>query len=286
MTGTKVIKLRLDEGGTPEKLPELKQDVVGAVLKFMEDTAYRFSFGDQPDEYYDKALDATRGLNATSDQVQQLLETLEHKIEEEEASVPPEGKPINVPAGCYLKYKMGSGPVLSALMNNSSHEKFELATRLPISNLGYKLSGGRKITVNGDLGSHTGAKMSDGIIKVNGKVESCTGAGMSGGTIHITKGAGDSAGLGMIDGTIKVDGSVRNETGLAMKGGKIIIGRNAGEKTGDNMAGGEITVRGNTGKDTGWRMYDGTIDVYGKIQLSKSVFGGEVRHKGKKVAPK
>jgi hypothetical protein len=118
-----------------------------------------------------------------------------------------------------------------------------------------------RITVNGDLAEVCG--MSKGGIIVNGNVS----------LIHHIKGD-----------LVDVKGSVRKVFRIA--GGTIIV-RNDAEAVGEKMTGGRIFVGGSVKHAVGVEMTGGEIHLDGDFRnLSKTIRGGKIYHKGELIVDK
>ncbi len=122
-----------------------------------------------------------------------------------------------------------SGVFLSALINNSNEENFEVVTEHvfgEISWLGYDNK--KNILVTGDCGSWTGHKMREGKITVSANTANSTGNKMIGGEILVKGSSGYWTGEEMSGGVIRVKGDVKEYTGRQSVGGKIYVGGNIG----------------------------------------------------------
>lgn len=131
-----------------------------------------------------------------------------------------------------------------------------------------------KITVEGNVGVHTGAAMCGGELIIEGNASDWLGPEMSGGKIIVKGNAGHMVGsgyrgstIGMQGGEIIVHGNVKNETGHVMRRGLIAIGGNAGDFTGVNMLAGTIIVLGEMGIRAGAGMKRGSIICRSKTEL-------------------
>ncbi|MFH0860803.1 MAG: hypothetical protein V1921_06345 [Candidatus Altiarchaeota archaeon] len=221
MAGTKIIKLKLEEG-LGGKLPALKPGSVDAAIQLYEELTRKLAY-DFLQSNYGHVLDATKGLNIRSDQMQDVVSGLE-KLREGI------GHPHRV------------GLFLTALMQNSPDETFLIAPKRQISHLGYRLEGGKEITVEGSLDDYTGSDMKDGRIYVKGYAGSSTGEGMKGGEIIVEKSAKLSTGRLMAGGKVHIKGGSGTGTGAVMSGGEIIVDGTLSGETGAGMEGG--TIRG------------------------------------------
>jgi formylmethanofuran dehydrogenase subunit C len=134
-----------------------------------------------------------------------------------------------------------------------------------------------EITVNGNIGMHTGEKMNGGKIVVNGNSGGWTGSEMKKGTIEIHGDAGDYTAspyrgndLGMKGGLITVDGNVGTDVGCYLKGGIIKVKGNAGRFLGFHMSEGAIYIEKDCDVRTGALMTGGKIVVGGKLEILPS----------------
>ncbi|MFH0860870.1 MAG: hypothetical protein V1921_06680 [Candidatus Altiarchaeota archaeon] len=274
MTGTKVIKLKLDGDGAAGKLPRLRGSVVDEALVVFDTTEFNVV-----DEYRDALLGKTKELNADQKQLQEIVKRLEGRED-------------------VARYGTKAGILLTCLIENSSEREFEFRIQRQIDHVGYRLASDRKMTVKGNVGDFTGMEMKKGEVNINGNTTDHAGMGMEGGTINIRgdardhtgglmKGgtinvdgdAGADTGQGMTGGTVNVKGGSDARTGYEMEGGLITVGKDAGESTGRQMEGGRITVGGNTGILTGHSMRKGEIDVKGTVghEAGEQMSGGTIK---------
>ncbi|MFH0860805.1 MAG: hypothetical protein V1921_06355 [Candidatus Altiarchaeota archaeon] len=249
MTGTKVIKLKLEEGGR-DSLPELKDSVLRRALKVYE-AAPSSGFGLDSDDVqgvYDMMVQGTRGFNASPAQVEQVLTELEMAYSQDDA------------------YPEKVGLLLTALVHDSFHREFKISLQKdrPLNFIGYKLGKGKKIIINGevdDLAPH-----------------------LDGGEVEVFGNGGNHAGYGMTDGKVHIHRGVGVCAGECMRGGTLIVDKNAGDWTGARMVGGDLIIKGNAGEYTCNGMEGGRVDIGGRIKnLSDEIKGGEVYHKGEKI---
>ncbi|MFH0860860.1 MAG: hypothetical protein V1921_06630 [Candidatus Altiarchaeota archaeon] len=203
MTGTKVVKLKLEAGGD-DSLPLLKDPIAEKIATLYKDTADRYRT--DPSAQYMMVEPHTRKFNLNSGQIQTILLALEKTFGEDE------------------HFHWRAGIILSALINNSKDKEFRIKTATPLSCLGYNLKG-KKLVVDGDVGNLTGAHMINGELVVNGNAGDNTGWDMHHGRIRITGNAGARTGHHMSGDTIiKVEGDAGAETGHLMHDGVIDVG--------------------------------------------------------------
>ncbi|MFH0860776.1 MAG: hypothetical protein V1921_06210 [Candidatus Altiarchaeota archaeon] len=228
MTGTKVIKLMLEAGGS-EKLPALKETIVDAAIAAylkIASPGVVLRTGDLREEYFSTMKEATSDLNVNSRDLQRVYDVIFESRREER------------------DFSKKAGFFLSALIDNSSHNAFDITSAVPLDFIGFKLGVNKKLTLEGDVGKDAGMNL-------------------AGGEMHVHGNAGEEIGREMKLGKITVDGSVSGFAGYLMAGGDIMIMGNGGGATGDRMSGGNIHVKGNTGVQTGVSMTGGTIRVEG-----------------------
>ncbi|MFH0860832.1 MAG: hypothetical protein V1921_06490 [Candidatus Altiarchaeota archaeon] len=218
MTGTKVVKLRLEDSGTGG-LPNLKEGVVGRAVKLYEDSTC-----DVVNDYYAMMAEATRDFDVRPAELQRIIDIIEKKSE-----------------GDFDDNKKGA--FLTVLMQNSRSQAFRIKIKSPVSCLGVNLKGDKKITVVGDLLDETGACMEGGEIHVKGNVKDYTGSSMTGGKITVDGNAEDLTGTAMAGGIITVKGNVGENTSLHMTGGKLEVGGEIAGISG-RVHGGEIYNKG------------------------------------------
>ena len=132
--------------------------------------------------------------------------------------------------------------------------------------LGHALTKNSELTVNGDVGHFSGAKLAGGKLIVDGNTQDYAGCGMSKGLIEITGNANDYLGgafagdkKGMSGGTILVHGNSGNFTGDLLRRGTIMVVGNIGNYCASRMIAGTITNLGTIGKQVGVGMKRGTI---------------------------
>ncbi|MFH0860864.1 MAG: hypothetical protein V1921_06650 [Candidatus Altiarchaeota archaeon] len=198
MTGTKVVKLKL-EGGSGEKLPTLKDPTVEKAAELFK----KSELGDSVPLFFEQMVKKTKNLNASSAQLQAIILLMEEE--------------------CYNKssYPPLAGMFLTALINNSKTDNFEFELKKPVDSLGYQLEDGKEITVTANLGDWLGEQMTGGKINVRGYARHHVGAEMRGGEIHVDGTIKDYAADRMTGGRIHV-GEIRGEyTGHYMDGGTL-----------------------------------------------------------------
>ncbi|MFH0860862.1 MAG: hypothetical protein V1921_06640 [Candidatus Altiarchaeota archaeon] len=207
MTGTKVVKLKLDAEGVGDKLPKLKDPIVEAAVRVFDENEWvSDAFTD-----YNNLDEKLQGISVTEDGLNRVIEIIE-------ASHEPDGA-----------LKRNLGLFVTALVKNSPKNRFTVRAKNPLTYLGFAMDKGKGITVEGDVG---------------------------------------------------------DMTGYHMAGGRVTVKGNAKDGTGCNMVAGRIVVEGNARDGTGDMMKGGILDVLGEIrEISNNIYGGEVRHKGVKVAP-
>ncbi|MFH0860813.1 MAG: hypothetical protein V1921_06395 [Candidatus Altiarchaeota archaeon] len=254
MTGTKVIKLRL-EGGADSNLPKLREGIATELCVLYEQLPYTLSF-DVTNSNISK-LTETLGFDRgqlesiDSSQLQCVYDALEDRFKGDG----------NFGHKC--------GILLTYLMSHSRHNEFKLKVNKPLSRLGAYFTEGKKLTVVGDVKDYVGYKMRGGEITVKGSAGAWLGYEMEQGSILLEKNADTWA-------------------GNQMKGGRLHVKGNSGEWTGERMEGGILQVDGDSGEETGNNMDGGVINVNGKIAGVGRIFEdstGELRHRGVKIAP-
>ncbi|MFH0860806.1 MAG: hypothetical protein V1921_06360 [Candidatus Altiarchaeota archaeon] len=254
MAGTKIVKLRL-QGGSDDRLPSLKDSIVPENVIEAASTAFEKSvWSPLMVGMYDEAgrrikeADPENVLfgSLNSGQIQTLYQKLEESFKGDKE----------------YDYKMGT--FITQLMQRSTKSEFKLKVSSLLQCFGMNLSGGKKITVEGDLGNYAGLEMSDGQLIVDGSVGAWAGQGMTGGYLEI----GNNASSWL---------------GFKMNGGKIVVKGNVGDFAGERMDGGKIFVHGNAGKYAANFMKDGLMDIRGDVEEFGKIAGGTVHHRGRKV---
>jgi formylmethanofuran dehydrogenase subunit C len=120
---------------------------------------------------------------------------------------------ISGPAGIYL----------SALVNHAKEDRIMLRLRdyqRTFHFLGYRLSEGKTLILQGEVGDFIGAGLSGGHLVVEGSTGNWCGAGMMKGDIRVTENTGQNTGEWMRGGEIHVEGRIRS-VGKTLFGGKI-----------------------------------------------------------------
>ena len=115
------------------------------------------------------------------------------------------------------------GLYISALVNHCREKRILLNLkdyRRTFHFLGYRLTHGRTLILQGDAGDFAGAGLFGGTLVVKGSVGSWCGAGMLKGKIRVSKNAGLQTGEWMHGGEIRVDGQI-NGIGRELFGGEI-----------------------------------------------------------------
>ncbi|MFH0860842.1 MAG: hypothetical protein V1921_06540 [Candidatus Altiarchaeota archaeon] len=170
MTGTKVVKLKLEEG-VGGKLPKIREDPVEVALKLFDDTKYL-----GPGQFYHDTVKNTRGVSVSPEQLREILKHLEGRWDAD------------------YKYSARVGAFLTALIRNSEHESFRIKPQHRIHTLGVYLDREKEITVEGDVGDWLGDNMKAGTIIVKGDAGEYAGGDQHGGEIIVEGSAGPCAG--------------------------------------------------------------------------------------------
>ncbi|MFH0860833.1 MAG: hypothetical protein V1921_06495 [Candidatus Altiarchaeota archaeon] len=291
MTGTKVVKLKLDGGGA-ERLPHLKEGKIKQALELFDSVEYlkgsvNYQTNFDYEGYYRKVLEGAEMINASESEVQGILVALEAKRSEIDW------------------FDSHVGTFITAMMQGSKTQEFTLKPKYSLHSIGDYLQGDKKITVFGDMGT-IGRKITGGELIIKGNVFDFSGERMTGGKLIIDGFAGGDLGKemggGLIEaaevrgrllgcymwgGTIRIKGDAGDEIGANMSKGEIYVGGNAGDKLGDEMRGGKIVVEGEAGHKVGDWATGGQIIVGKKIKSLGAVYSQcEVIVAGEKVAPK
>ncbi|MFH0860867.1 MAG: hypothetical protein V1921_06665 [Candidatus Altiarchaeota archaeon] len=280
MTGTKIIKLKLEEGRASETLPQLMGDDLMAAVKIFK----RIEYGGNMHDYYDEALKATKKMNIVPAAMMELPNLLKQEHSSEE------------------NYGVTAGLYMTALMQNSPYSMFTVPNMPEVDGLGFKLKGDKRIIALGYVGKSLGSHMEGGSIHVMQSATDDVGLGMRGGEIRIDGNAGHRIGSRMEKGKITVIGYGCDKVADGMKGGKIEIGGSVGRGLGSHMEGGEIHVKGDVGMKLAFFMRGGKITVDGDIvsvsgttviaggksflRMEDEIFGGEIWNKGERIFPK
>jgi formylmethanofuran dehydrogenase subunit C len=123
-----------------------------------------------------------------------------------------------------------------------------------------------EITINGNVGMHTGEKMTGGKITVNGNAGGWLGGQMRGGIIEVHGDASDYL------------ASPYRGSDTGMKGGLIIVDGNVGSDSACYMRGGVLKIKGSSGRFLGYHMSEGTIYVEKECasRLAPCMTGGKI----------
>ncbi|MFH0860866.1 MAG: hypothetical protein V1921_06660 [Candidatus Altiarchaeota archaeon] len=286
MTGTKIVKLKLEGDGGTEKLPKLMDYAKDRQVMVALEAYRRVKKSGATEDVYAKVLENVKDLDVTPRKLQIILTELEKEFADEED----------------LVYGGKAGLLLSALIQSSKHKTFHLSPLKRLDNLGFKLPEGKKlilddaeywnlghammggkVVVRGNGGDYLGLGMKAGEILVEGGTNSGAGYHMHGGTITVEGDSGIQTGYLMQGGTLKVRGSAGLELGARMMGGRIEVGGDAKDNVGVDMEAGEIEVKGNAGHWTGHEMKGGTITIGKNVGegTGRHARNGEIRVGGK-----
>ncbi|MFH0860796.1 MAG: hypothetical protein V1921_06310 [Candidatus Altiarchaeota archaeon] len=198
MTGTKIIKLRLDEEGVGQKLPKLKEGTLETCRRVFK--AHDPRMGHLG---YDDMIEATKDLDVDSEQLENILRDLHVNHSQDR------------------KFGEIAGLLLSALVHNSRQDEFEIETPVPLDYVGHRLSKGKTLTIKGDVGDNAGDGMDGGVMNINGNAGSAVGNSMCDGTINVSGYSGNYTGSNMHSGRINVKKETGGMTGAYMGGGII-----------------------------------------------------------------
>jgi len=116
-----------------------------------------------------------------------------------------------------------AGLYVAALVNCSQQNHILLRLKdyqRTLHFLGYQLTKGKSLILQGDGGDFTGAGLNGGRLEVQGSAGNWCGAGMLEGEIWVSKHTGQNTGEWMQGGEIHVDGQVRS-VGKTLFGGRI-----------------------------------------------------------------
>jgi hypothetical protein len=257
-----------DEGEKAVRVPQVAED---QTLKRLKEAFLKVHCNDIliRRQYYDAYMDAVRGLEYTSKDVEKFgialaeFQDMEH-------------------------FALKAGYFLSALINNCPDGDFVVHTGHLDREIGFLgLFNTKNITIEGDAGGTLGYRMESGRIIVEGNANGAAGTSMKAGEIVINGDAAQTLGQGMKGGKITVRGNSLSHAGWLMENGEVVICGNSGNALGGSMKGGKITVRGNAGNSVGIAMTGGQILVEGDCgSLADNIRGGKIFHKGKLIFPK
>ncbi|MFH0860785.1 MAG: hypothetical protein V1921_06255 [Candidatus Altiarchaeota archaeon] len=215
MTGTKIIKLRLDDGGVADRLPQLKDNALDEVVEkavgLFERTempreweeGFSPGWSEEPWNYKKIILEEGKKLDVTPSQLQLILTSLESRFPDEEG------------------FGERLGIFLTALIEGSTHEEFTLRPTTLLSDFGYQLEADKNITVEGDVGDNNFYRVKKAKIHVKGNAGDEIGHDLDGGHILIDGDCGEGCGRRMKKGKIEVGGKIENTYGCARYGGQV-----------------------------------------------------------------
>jgi formylmethanofuran dehydrogenase subunit C len=220
---------------------------------------------------YDDASRLLKGMDCSPEDVQRFC-VASKQFEDEE----------------YFSDKLGV--FLSALINTSSHDDFELS----LGHLDSRLD---------SLCEYNSKN-----VKVIGNVGDSFGLSMIGGSLTLVGNAGEGVGRYMEGGRISVSGDVEQDLARCMEGGEIVIKGDAGipgdakllevfgivHKTGiaQSMKDGLVVIKGNVFSQVGQGMKGGEIHVlgdmtvFGDMDVIGEVEAGRICHKGMVIVDK
>ncbi|MFH0860856.1 MAG: hypothetical protein V1921_06610 [Candidatus Altiarchaeota archaeon] len=214
MTGTKVVKLKLEDNGQADKLPKLKDPLTKEIAKIFEETGYwqlGASGRDAPEFYYLVVQEKTEKYDVSPEELQLILADIEGGDRSR------------------AWFDRCAGIFLTALVNNSSRDEFRITPQIKLDGIGYRLQKGKKITVDGDVGGWVGQYMEGGTLIVNGNADDALGEGMEDGRVIVTGSAGNNVGFHMADGYIEIGKETDVFTGDRAEGGKILVKGKVGQ---------------------------------------------------------
>ncbi|MFH0860800.1 MAG: hypothetical protein V1921_06330 [Candidatus Altiarchaeota archaeon] len=166
MEPTKVVKLKLDGGGTPEKLPKLMEPGEKEPLELYRMTRYSGKDVEAAGEFYDLIWAKTEGWELSNEKIQKTLTRLEK--------------------GCGHEpdFRQKAGVFISALLNRAENNDLRLESKIPLDFLGFRF-GKTVLVVYGDTGEYTAAQVEHATIQVNGNVGKYAGDGMQNGMLDV-----------------------------------------------------------------------------------------------------
>jgi hypothetical protein len=170
-----------------------------------------------------------------------------------------------------------TGPVVSLMINSSSHGRFLLSLDHLDTRLKDLCEGNRKdVVIRGHVGLSLGYRMERGSILLEGDAGHNLGEEMEGGSIVVNGDVGEKLGYGMKGGLITVNGDAGKDphwwgfgTGYGMGAGMIIVNGFAHGRVGEKMSGGEIHLNGDYGDIDRERIISGRIFHKGKLMVDK-----------------
>ncbi|MFH0860827.1 MAG: hypothetical protein V1921_06465 [Candidatus Altiarchaeota archaeon] len=238
MTGTKVVKLKLEDAGGGN-LPKLK-DTVLAILE----TAYK-SFEHKPEDVrsdrYAFALASLVGVDANEARVRSKKtlismsnvncdeRTIQAFIDKSLISHQREGE-----------FQGKAGIFLNALISTSPEEKLTLDLRkLKRMNNLCSFMEDKDVTLIGDVGDWTAYAAWSGKVTIKGNAGNGTGCALIGATVIVEGDAGDDTARSAEGGEIHIKGDCGMHTGEFMKGGKLLVNGKIAELS-DKIKGGEV----------------------------------------------
>ncbi|MFH0860849.1 MAG: hypothetical protein V1921_06575 [Candidatus Altiarchaeota archaeon] len=222
MSGTKIVKLKLEGDGTGQKLPDLRQNPMEKALSAYELIEEQLDINGD----FRHVSELLGDVDVKPSQLQQIITKLEEKHALED------------------RYPSKAGLIVNTLIRKSTSTVFKFKNTQTLNLIGFELEGDKKVTMEGNAGPLSGAHMKDGELHVKGNVGQAAGHQLEGGMIIIDGNADRDIGWDMMGGVIHVKKNAQKCAGREMKAGLLIVDGNTGEHTGSGMTGGRIEVGG------------------------------------------
>lgn len=161
---------------------------------------------------YTTAVETLQGIDFTVDDLEDVCLELD--------AVDGVSTPLGAPSGLFI----------AAMCNQVEARDIRLNLRVLTRRwpfLGYRLPGGRRLQLDGDVGDFVGALLEGGEVMVAGNAGDYAGIGMTSGLLHVRHSTGQHTGEGMRGGTMRVNGQIgrlgRVKQGLIYEGKRQVF---------------------------------------------------------------
>jgi hypothetical protein len=142
---------------------------------------------------YATAMDMLQGIDFTVEDLEEVCLELD--------AVDGVMTPLGAPSGLFIAAMCNHVQADDIVLNVQAFTR-----RWPF--LGYRLSRGRRLRLEGDAGDFIGALLEGGEVRVTGNAGNYAGIGMKAGLLHIRHSTGKYTGEGMRGGTLQVNGHI------------------------------------------------------------------------------
>ncbi|MFH0860854.1 MAG: hypothetical protein V1921_06600 [Candidatus Altiarchaeota archaeon] len=211
MTGTKIVKLKLEGVGSGEKLPTIKEDPLLEYHMLFEKAPYD---GNTEIFYADMLRELDRN-GLSQKEIQAIVDKIPDTRETDST--------------LRRQYYEKVGLFMSALVEGSKDHEVKVKIRRPFNYVGFRMGENKKLTVEGNLGDHTAFGLDGGDLTIVGNTEDNTAIYMRCGSLNIKGNTGKNIGCSMVTGAINVSGNAGDNVGDRIHGGLIDVGGSIGK---------------------------------------------------------